>query len=76
MKNRSITVDEIGVFSVIEIELRHCADHEVLLKVEITGLCITDLKIIESGHRDLVLPRVPGEEVIGTIIEKGSSQFM
>jgi L-iditol 2-dehydrogenase len=64
-------VEEIGAFHIRERELRRCTDHEVLLKVEITGLCRTDLKLIETGHRDLVLPRVPGEEVVGTIIEKG-----
>ena len=45
---------------------------EVLVQVEVTGLCRTDLKIIEHGHRDLVLPRIPGEEVVGKIVEIGS----
>jgi L-iditol 2-dehydrogenase len=71
MNNRNIVVEKIGSFIIKENKLRPCADDEVLLKVEITGLCRTDLKIIESGHRDLILPRVPGEEVVGTIIEKG-----
>lgn len=73
MRNKCIEIEKIGCFHIREHELRQCTDHEVLLKVEITGLCRTDLKIIETGHRDLVLPRVPGEEVVGTIIEKGSA---
>lgn len=31
-------------------------------------LCRTDLKIIRHGHRDLTLPRVPGEEVVGEVV--------
>lgn len=38
--------------------------------MELTGLCRTDLRIIRHGHRDLVLPRIPGEEVVGRIVAK------
>lgn len=34
-------------------------------------LCRTDLKIIRHGHRDLTLPRVPGEEVVGEVVPLG-----
>lgn len=34
-------------------------------------LCCTDLKIIRHGHRDLTLPRVPGEEVVGEVAALG-----
>ncbi len=44
---------------------------EALVRVDVTGLCRTDLKIIRHGHRDLVLPRVPGEEVVGRIVALG-----
>jgi L-iditol 2-dehydrogenase len=44
---------------------------EVLVRVEVTGLCRTDLKLIRHGHRDLVLPRVPGEEVVGRVAALG-----
>jgi hypothetical protein len=35
-------------------------------------LCRTDLKIIRHGHRDLTLPRVPGEEVVGEVVPLGA----
>lgn len=67
-----IIVSEIGRFQWTRKKLRPLKDDEVLVRVEVTGLCRTDLKIIRHGHRDLVLPRIPGEEVVGRIVAKGS----
>lgn len=68
---KAIVVKEIGSFELTDMDKpRPCLD-EVLVKVAVAGLCRTDLKIIEAGHRDLVLPRVPGEEVVGTVCEIG-----
>lgn len=67
MKMKCIRVFGIGSFEITEIPVQEPLANEVLVKVEITGLCRTDLKLIEVGHRDLVLPRIPGEEIVGTI---------
>lgn len=40
---------------------------EVLLRVTHCSLCRTDAKMWRQGHRDLVLPRVPGHEVCGFV---------
>ncbi len=42
-----------------------------MLLVTVTGACRTDLKLIRVEHRNLVLPRIPGEEAVGTISELG-----
>ena len=63
----SVQVVEIGRFEFKEMPVQPPAGDEVLIRVELTGLCRTDLKIVRVGHRDLVLPRVPGEEVVGTV---------
>ena len=63
----SVQVVEIGRFEFRQMPVQAPAEDEVLIRVEVTGLCRTDLKIIRVGHRDLVLPRVPGEEVVGTV---------
>ncbi|MBK8808192.1 MAG: alcohol dehydrogenase catalytic domain-containing protein [Bacteroidales bacterium] len=68
---QAIIVKEIGNFSIENIPIPQPKENEVLIKMAITGLCRTDLKIIEVGHRDLELPRIPGEEVVGTISEVG-----
>ena len=47
------------------------ANGEVCLKVEFCGVCRTDAKMWEQGHKDLVLPRVLGHEAV-CMDEKGS----
>ena len=37
-----------------------------VLKVQYCAICRTDAKIWNEGHRDLVLPRVPGHELVAT----------
>ena len=69
---KAISIEQIGAFQVIDRAVPEAATGEVLIKTAVTGLCRTDLKIIEVGHRDLVLPRVPGEEVVGTICALGA----
>ena len=34
-----------------------------VLKVKYCSICRTDAKMWLSGHRDLVLPRIPGHEI-------------
>ena len=67
-----IQVVEIGTFQFGRLPIRKPEPDEVLIRVAVTGLCRTDLKLIRVGHRDLVLPRVPGEEVVGAIVETGA----
>ncbi|MDO9528415.1 MAG: alcohol dehydrogenase catalytic domain-containing protein [Syntrophales bacterium] len=69
---KAIIVEEVGSFKIKNINIPYPKTGEVLVHVKIAGLCRTDLKLIRVGHRDLVLPRVPGEEVVGTIFEIGS----
>jgi L-iditol 2-dehydrogenase len=73
MQTNCILVSEIGRFERARRQLRQFREDEVLIRVEVTGLCRTDLKIIRHGHRDLVLPRIPGEEVVGRIVAKGAA---
>ncbi len=63
---------EIGSFQFERRPLPQPGADEVLLRVTVTGLCRTDLKIIQVGHRDLLLPCVPGEEVVGEVVALGS----
>lgn len=70
---KAIVVEKIGDFIVSDVPAPTAAPDEALLKVSVTGLCRTDLKLIRVGHRDLVLPRIPGEEVVGVIEATGSA---
>ena len=68
---KAAIVREIGSFEHCDVETPSPQKDEVLVKVSIAGLCRTDVKIIDVGHRDLTLPRIPAEEVVGTICEAG-----
>jgi L-iditol 2-dehydrogenase len=70
---QAIVIHKIGSFSIEEVPLPVPGKQEVRVRVAVTGVCRTDLKIIEQGHRDLVLPRIPGEEVVGTVEALGPS---
>jgi L-iditol 2-dehydrogenase len=69
---QAVSVREIGSFLLEQQPLPQPGPGEVLLRVTVTGLCRTDLKIIQVGHRDLVLPCVPGEEVVGEVVALGT----
>ncbi len=69
---KAIVVDEIGVLDYRDVPKPEPAEGEVLVEVAVAGLCRTDLKLIEAGHRDLTLPRIPAEEVVGTVCELGA----
>ncbi len=43
---------------------------DILMKVMYCGICRTDAKMWEVGHRDLTLPRILGHEFVGTIKDK------
>lgn len=68
---KAVVVEEIGSFELQERDIPVPGRGEVLLRVTVTGVCRTDLKLIRVGHRDLILPRVPGEEVVGRICQLG-----
>ena len=69
---KAVVVERIGSFSLKEVAEPAIGADDVLVRVTVTGLCRTDLKIVRVGHRDLVLPRIPGEEVVGVIERVGS----
>jgi L-iditol 2-dehydrogenase len=73
MEMSAVLVKRVGAFELTKVPLRELEADEVLIEVEVTGLCRTDLKLIRVGHRDLTLPRIPGEEVVGVIRGRGSN---
>jgi L-iditol 2-dehydrogenase len=72
-KMKAVVVTGLGSYEITRVPVRGIQPDEVLIQVLVAGLCRTDLKIIEAGHRDLVLPRIPGEEVVGLIQSKGAA---
>jgi L-iditol 2-dehydrogenase len=70
---QAIVIREVGGFELGDVPVPEPGPGEALVRVSVTGLCRTDLKIVRHGHRDLTLPRVPGEEVVGEIVAFGLS---
>jgi 2-desacetyl-2-hydroxyethyl bacteriochlorophyllide A dehydrogenase len=62
-------------FELAERELAVPGEHEVAVRVAAAAICRTDAKMWRSGHRDLVMPRVLGHEVCGTIDEAPGRLF-
>jgi propanol-preferring alcohol dehydrogenase len=48
-------------------------DHEILLEVLACGVCRTDLHIVDGELPDTRYPIIPGHEVVGRVVECGSS---
>jgi L-iditol 2-dehydrogenase len=69
---RAVVIHEVGGFDLTDVPVPTPGPGEALIRVSVTGLCRTDLKVVRHGHRDLTLPRIPGEEVVGEIVELGS----
>ncbi len=51
------------------------APGEVVLTTKACGICRTDAVLWQQGHRDLVLPRVPGHEVCGYVADDPSRLY-
>jgi propanol-preferring alcohol dehydrogenase len=45
--------------------------HQIRLRVHTCGVCRTDLHLVDGELPDVRLPRVPGHEVVGTVVERG-----
>lgn len=58
--------------NLIDIETPQLDNSEVLIKVEVCGLCHTDLHIVDGHWKLPLLPIVPGHEVVGTVVEAAS----
>jgi len=46
---------------------------EILIRVRFCGVCHTDLHTVEGELPDIVLPRIPGHEVVGTVAGAGKA---
>lgn len=68
---KAAVLEEVGKLKIRERKELLCNKGEVIVKVEACAICRTDLKCVKLGQRDLVLPRVLGHELVGTIATIG-----
>lgn len=49
------------------------ADDQLLIRVEACGVCRTDLHIVDGELEEPALPLIPGHQIVGKVVETGSS---
>jgi len=60
-----------GLFELVERPIFEPCQNEVLIKVEVCGICHSDQFIKDGLFPGLVFPRIPGHEVVGRITKIG-----
>lgn len=70
MRSRAIVVDGDGRIEQRDVEVPDVGDGELLLRVELTGICGSDVHM-RAGGMDLAFPVVPGHELSGVVEELG-----
>lgn len=69
---KAMTIDAPGRTSYIELPEPVCGSDEVLLRVRRLGFCGSDLNTFRGLNPLVSYPRVPGHEIAGEIISRGS----
>jgi len=72
---KKVLLNEDRRLEVVEAPMPVTPHGGVLVSMRTAAICRTDLKMVQSGQKDLSLPRVLGHEGIGEIIESHSPSF-
>jgi propanol-preferring alcohol dehydrogenase len=60
----------------VEIPIPKPGAGQVLLRVHVCGVCRTDLHVVDGELPEPKLPIIPGHQIVGTVVEKGSETKM
>jgi len=69
---KALVITDIGHAEMRDVEPPECGAGEVLLSVRHVGLCGSDLNTYSGLNPLATLPRIPGHEIGGTILECGA----
>lgn len=71
---RAVVIESAGApWTLKEVPVEEPQQGEVLVKVAACGVCHSD-SMIQQGHFGDVFPRIPGHEVIGTVVAVGPGE--
>lgn len=59
---------DLNIMDVVGADRPELPPGGILVAMRAAAICRTDVKMIRQGHRDLVLPRIPGHEGVGEVI--------
>jgi threonine dehydrogenase-like Zn-dependent dehydrogenase len=69
---KAIQIEAPGSCGVIDIPaIEQASEGEVLLRVNLVGMCGTDLTTFRGGNAMVEFPRIPGHEVAATVVSGG-----
>jgi L-iditol 2-dehydrogenase len=68
---KAAVLKSIGQIEIQDVENPKCTSQSVVIKVESSALCGSDIRAIRAGRTQLHLPQILGHEVVGTVIEIG-----
>jgi L-iditol 2-dehydrogenase len=60
---------------VVETLPSECPPRGVVVAMQAAAICRTDIKMVRKGQKDLVLPRIPGHEGVGEIVQSDDARF-
>ena len=69
---KAVEVSAPGVLRVVERQISEPGAGQVRIRVEACGICHTDVATVTGTYPGLILPRVPGHEVVGRIEALGA----
>ncbi len=69
---RAAVISRPGTCSVVEVPVPEPGENDVIIAVELCGVCGTDLHVLDGEHRSVVFPIVAGHEFVGTVVARGS----
>ena len=73
--SKAIQVTKPGKLNLVELPIREPGPGQVRIRVEACGVCHSDVATVEGQYPGLILPRVPGHEVVGRIDAVGPRRF-
>ena len=69
MESKAVVFEKVGKYSTDNIKVPAVEDGTMLLKIELAGVCGTDLHILKGHFPNTPFPIIPGHEIVG-IVEK------
>jgi len=70
---KAFAIKEQGIVDIIEVNEPKMGSTDVLIEVHFIGLCGSDLNSYRGLMPFVTLPRIPGHEISGTVVDKGAS---
>ena len=69
---KAITIEAVGQVALSDMAAQDMGPDDVRVKVRYVGLCGSDLNTFRGRNPLVSFPRIPGHEVVGTVLEIGA----